>query len=401
MNLGRFPPLTQTPLTHVSRRRLTLLTTVGEVAVEVLYGRDGAGERWLCPAREAWGLSPHQKISPELGDRLCFTATRTSSYEKAADVAEKWGCPVDDSVIHAHAQKAGELARKAEMERVKKVEWPSTREEVSREAKKNSPAHPFDLVIMMDGWMNRQKGPDWGLKPPEAAGERVCWREIKTAIIFRMDYQAKTAGGRGMVIEKFVVSYQGEPWEFCRRVYAEAVRRGLDQAQQVYWVADGGKWIWELKRERFPWAIGVLDFYHAAEHLWELAAALPGDSPAARQQWVQPLVHQLYNGQEHDVLHTLESLVDGLKADLDAQARETIEREVAYFQSHRDHLAYSKRREEGCPNGSGAMESTCAQLQGRFKCSGQFWSQDGKDRLIALEMARRNGDWEALWKKAA
>jgi len=86
---------------------------------------------------------------------------------------------------------------------------------------------------------------------------------------------------------------------------------------------------------------------------------------------------------------------------MDAAARQTLEREVRYFQSHRDHLAYKRRREEGCPNGSGTMESTCAQLQGRFKCPGQFWSQVGKDRLMALETAKRNNDWDALWDAAA
>lgn len=386
---------------RVRRRRLTLSTTVGKVVLNVSYGWDSVREQWVCPAREAWSLGPHEKMSPELEDRICFTATQTSSYEKAAEVAAKWGCSVCDSVIYAHVQKRGEEALEAELARVKEVEWPSTREKVSQEAEKNLPAPPFDLIVMVDGWMNRQKGPDWGLKPPETAAERVNWREIKTGIIFRIDHQAQTAGGRGMVIEKSVVSYQGEPWEFCRRFYAEAVRRGLDQARRIYWVADGGKWTWEIKRGRFPWAIGLLDFYHAAQHLWTLAAALLDGSPAKQQQWVQPLLHRLHNGQEQQVLRTLESLLDEFKADLSAEACEIIEREVRYFQSHRDHLAYSKRREEGCPNGSGAMESTCSQLQGRFKCSGQFWSQAGKDHLMALEMAKRNGDWDDLWEEVA
>ena len=316
-------------------------------------------------------------------------------------VARKWGCEVEDSTIHAHVQKRGQQAQEAEMERVRKVEWPCTRKKVSEEAKNKGPGHPFDLIIMLDGWMNRQKGPAWGLKPPETPAERVSWHEIKSSVIFRLDHQAQTAGGRGMVIEKRVVSYQGEPWEFCRRVYAEAVRCGLDQARRVYWVADGGKWIWELKRERFPHAIGLLDFYHAAQHLWNLAAGLLKDKPAEQRQWVQPLLHQLHNGQEREVLRTLESLLDTLGVDVGAESRAILEREVSYFQSHRDHLAYSKRREEGCPNGSGTMESTCGQLQGRFKCPGQFWTRWGKDRLMALEMARRNNDWDDLWQTAA
>jgi hypothetical protein len=52
--------------------------------------------------------------SPILEDRLCFTATQTGppafelrrisdSYESAAGLAEKWGAPVDDAVLHVSA----------------------------------------------------------------------------------------------------------------------------------------------------------------------------------------------------------------------------------------------------------------------------------------------------------
>jgi hypothetical protein len=52
---------------------------------------------------------------------------------------------------------------------------------------------------------------------------------------------------------------------------------------------------------------------------------------------------------------------------------------------------------QGCPNGSGAMESFCSQLQGRFKRCGQFWGSAGMADLLALDVARRNFDWDALW----
>jgi len=402
MILARFPPLSQARLVHVSRRPLRLQTTAGEVALRVAYGWDPESEQWVCPARQAWGLEPNAKMSPELEDRLCFTATQAGSYEGAAQVARKWGCrAADDSTIHALVQKRGQKALEAEVVRVKRVEWPSERPRVGREAKGDLPAGPFDLVIMMDGWMNRQRGEDWGLKPPETQAQRVDWHEIKTAVIFRLDHRGHTASGRGMLVEKFTVTYQGEPWEFGRRVYAEAVRRGLDQARRVYFVADGGEWIWKLKSERFQGAIGLLDFYHAAQHLWSLATARFGDQTIEGRQWAEPLLHQLHNGKERNVLRTLQALMEDLGPEVGAQTREAIEREVRYFQSHRKHLAYKKQRDEGCPNGSGAMESVCAQLQRRFKGTGQFWTQTGKDRLMAMEMARRNRDWDVLWDVAA
>ena len=43
------------------------------------------------------------------------------------------------------------------------------------------------------------------------------------------------------------------------------------------------------------------------------------------------------------------------------------------------------------------MESFCAQLQGLFKRCGQFWSADGLGDLLALDVARRNLNWDAFW----
>ena len=76
-----------------------------------------------------------------------------------------------------------------------------------------------------------------------------------------------------------------------------------------------------------------------------------------------------------------------------------VARERAYFENHRDHIHYEAMAAQGCPNGSGAMESFCSQLQGRFKRCGQFWSPPGMADLLALEVARRNFDWDALWSQ--
>ncbi len=74
---------------------------------------------------------------------------------------------------------------------------------------------------------------------------------------------------------------------------------------------------------------------------------------------------------------------------------------VEYFQTHRDHLHYQAVGARGCPQGSGAMESTCSQFQDRFKRTGQFWSPPGEKHLLHLELARRNDDWDEIWNAAA
>ena len=325
-------------------------------------------------------------MTPELEDRICLTATLTGSYQAAAEMTAKWGSPVDDETIRIHARRAGQRAEQQVQARLATLSPAS-----------KLPA-PAGLVVMMDGWLARQRGQDWGRPPTGEALERVVWHEIKGAVIYRLDQAGKTAGGRGVITRKQVVAWQGDPLEFGRRVQAEACRQGLAVAGEVFVVADGGVWIWNVQQDRFRQARGVLDFYHASQHLWAVSHALhPGNEEAARA-WVEPLLTQLRHGQEASVLQTL----NDLPAECARQQRETppeVRREQEYFHRHRDHVHYQAVAAKGCPVGSGAMESFCSQLQGRFKRCGQFWSQQGMADLMALETARRNLDWDALWSR--
>ena len=353
------------------------------------YGQEHTTQKWLSPQQRAWGLSPHQKLTAGLAEKLCFTAIATTSYAQAAAVAARWGVAVDDAVIHQQVQRAGE---RAEQQAQARMAASATLAAASLPA-----VSPDALVIMMDGWLLRHRGTDWGRKPAEAAGERVAWQECKSAVIYHLRHAAKTAGERGLLVEKFVVAHVGEPLEFGRRVQAEARRRGLGEAPQVFVVADGGVWIWNIVADRFAAATGVLDFYHASQHLWDLAHTLHPDNDAGARAWVEPLLHQLRHGGEAGMLQTLQDLPTWCGQRAQA-VPPTVAREINYFTEHREHLHYAARAAEGCPIGSGAMESLCGQLQGRFKRAGQFWTEPGRRRLMALEVARRNQDWNEVWQ---
>jgi hypothetical protein len=68
-----------------------------------------------------------------------------------------------------------------------------------------------------------------------------------------------------------------------------------------------------------------------------------------------------------------------------------------YLDTHRARMDYAEGKRRGEPIGSGAMESTCRQYQGRFKRPGQFWSQTGDEALLSLETFWRNGRWHLLF----
>jgi len=257
---------------------------------------------------------------------------------------------------------------------------------------------------MMDAWKGRQRGPDWGLLPTTAAAERVEWRDLKVAVIYRLDQVVEKPPAntdpatrpRRQILEKFWVATPSgtKPEEFGRQVHAEALRQGLAQAHSVFVVSDGVLWIWNIVQDRFVGAIQQLDFYHASEHLWDVARDLYPDSPQARQ-WVEPLLHQLRHGQEEQVLKTLEAWpqearkFERLRSDL-------VQTEIQYFQNHRNRLHYQDNTAQGFPAGSGAVESLCSQFEDRFKRTGQFGKSLSMGCLQTLKVARQNGDWAEL-----
>jgi hypothetical protein len=387
-------------------RNLPLITTLGTVNIRAHYGYDRQAKRWTFAVRDLWGLATRQEISPELEQQLSYTATECGSYKKAQTMAGSWGVQIGSTTIHKHVQRLGCQAQRQQELRTAEALNPATRREVTRRAQAQAPnaLKEYNLVISIDAWKGRERGEDWGLKPADATGSRVQWRDLKLAVIYRLDQRVEKAPAsadpatrpRREILQKFWVAAPSgtAPEEFGRHVQAEALRRGMAHAQYIFIVCDGAVWIWNIIEDRFQDAIKELDFYHGSEHLWEVARDLYAQPEQARA-WVEPLLHQLRHGQEAKVVETLESLPQAVR-DLGGVLSELVQREINYFQNHREHLHYQDNAAKGFPVGSGAVESGCSQFQDRFKRTGQFWNSASMGHLQALKVARHNGDWDEL-----
>ena len=394
---GAVCPHTGELLQEARYETVTLETCAGTVRLRAHYGRHPKTRQWQHPIRLLWGLQPRQRLSPQLQDRVSYTAVETDSYERAAKMATKWGTPIAASTIHKHAQRLGREAALQTKEREEQLMTAATQAQAV--APLPNGLELFCLVVMMDGFMARERGTDWALKPPEAKGARVAWHEVKAATIYRVDQVAQKASGRRQILQKFWVlaPTQTPPQEFGRAVHAEAIRRGMGKAQFIFVLADGAVWIWNIIEDRFISCLKGLDFYHASTHLWAIAHELFPEEAKAKA-WVEPLLHQLKHGQETDVLNSLEAL-PAQRQSADQPLSELLQREIAYFQTHREHLHYQELAAKGSPIGTGAMESTCGQLQTRVKRTGQFWKPVGLANMLALKATLQNDDWSALWSR--
>jgi hypothetical protein len=197
--------------------------------------------------------------------------------------------------------------------------------------------------------------------------------------------------------QRRLVAVLGDREALKLRLGLEAVRQGILNAPQVVWRSDGGRGLWRLFEERFArHATGILDFYHAAQHLWKGAAAwLDGRTTQARR-WFVWARHRLRHGRPDGVLADLADALD--VEGLPETARDPLRTVYAYLERHREHITYAMDKALGLPLGSGMVESACQWLiQQRFKGVGMRWSEDGFNHLLHLRLAWVNGRFDALF----
>ena len=371
------------PLIRKRKVRLTLMSTLGTVVLQALKGYCPKRKTWVVPIREAWGLAKHQMLTPCLQRKLCCTAVETGAFEKASRLAAEWGSGVSDDAIRSCVVALGTKALASPLT-VDCLDG-ADREDV--------------LILMMDGWMARHRGKDWGHRQQRQGLERIHWHEIKSAILYRLASQVQLSPKRHALLAKHVVAVPAEtdPVDFGRRVQEEAQRMGLGKAKRVYVVMDGAIWLWNIFEDRFETcATGTLDFYHASQHLHALADELfPGNKPEA-SLWCGKLLHSLKHHSTRKLFGTLAELL-AHPPHPDEATLAAINDAHNYFDGHKHHMDYPAAARLGLPIGSGSMESQCSQFQDRFKRRGQFWSKKGFAALLEVAVRHHNREFASLW----
>ena len=121
---------------------------------------------------------------------------------------------------------------------------------------------------------------------------------------------------------------------------------------------------------------------------------------AQQEEQTPPLLHKELHKTDFSLsllmVRRLQQLLEPA-AGRSTETQALLQREANYFETHREHLHYQAIERAGAPIGSGAVESLGAQLQRRFRCSGQFWMRPGLSHLLALAVLVRNKDDAYLW----
>ncbi len=182
--------------------------------------------------------------------------------------------------------------------------------------------------------------------------------------------------------------------DFTGRIYGEAVRRGLDDAQKIVVIGDGARWIWDLARQNFPDAVQIVDLYHAREHLCKLIALLSNGDEKLKTEYRDRWLADLDAG-------NVEKTIEESKAKLPkkGERRESALDEIGYFEHNAHRMRYAQYRGEGLFVGSGVVEAGCKNVIGkRLKQSGMEWTVRGANSIISLRCSTISNRITNFWE---
>lgn len=372
----------------VSRRMLTL---VGWVEWKRRVGRcpNRCRGSYSTPFDGELAITPYQQTSIELMRLGCLLAVFLPFELAVQLLVQLCGIRISDDSVWHWVQNFGQQA----MQRLDTdLMHLATGVEPRRESVEPALA-ALPLVIAADGV-------SVPFRPyPGIAKGKIRFREVKLALLARLK-QGQTRAGKTVarLHQRRLVAVLGDINELQPRLQLEALRQGITSAPQVVWISDGAQGFWRLFEQCFAHlAVGILDFYHATQHLWQAAEAYGKTIPVRTpQQWFEQLRHRLRHGYVHGIIKELGHLLKYRSTP--ASAKPTLKRVHQYLSIHRFHLQYRQFKKLGFPIGSGMVESACKWLiTQRFKGTGMRWSENGFNHLLHLRLAWINGRFDPLF----
>jgi len=181
----------------------------------------------------------------------------------------------------------------------------------------------------------------------------------------------------------------GRRWRPCAR------RLGIFDASQLTVLGDGAKWIWEEKIKHLRGSEGVLDVFHALEHVHRTSEALFGERNPAAATWADQAKDALLRGGWRGIDEHLSQTRAETRS---PRKRKMLQKLVNYLAPHADHLNYPERMAAGRTIGSGLVEGGCKQIIGRrLKQTGARWRPKNANHMATLCSTAYSDHWDTFW----
>jgi hypothetical protein len=231
------------------------------------------------------------------------------------------------------------------------------------------------------------------------------WKEVKVVAVSEVQVRPACARQDGPpsrrdddpLVELSRHSYQAGLWDadtMARYQYAEGLRRKIDLCHKLSSVNDGALWIKRITGTNFSHAQQIVDWRHAADHLWAVANAVCGEHTAQARQWTEEHLDLLWTGQVAAVVTTL----DGMG--LQQEGWPDLVREAPdYFRSNQGRMRYDVFRKQALPIGSGTVENAAnTVVHPRLKRPGRGWGRDNGQAMLAGLSELHSGRFDLAWR---
>ncbi len=158
----------------------------------------------------------------------------------------------------------------------------------------------------------------------------------------------------------------------------------LENLNNLVFIADGARWIWNWVDSTYPESTQIVDFYHAKEHLCAFAKSYFGHEQL-RSEWIEQVSETMISQGINPVINSLQALPKRKKSYAISKKL------LAYLRKNQQRMQYHKFVEQGLLIGSGAIESAHRDvLQERMKLSGQRWTVAGFQQMAQLRVVYKN-----------
>jgi len=198
------------------------------------------------------------------------------------------------------------------------------------------------------------------------------WREAKLGCCYE-------TGDSGVINASYYATLHNSA-VFGRKVRVLAHYSGLDRCSHTSVVADGARWIWQETGKYFPHSTQVLDFYHACEHLWQMANTRYGDGTSQAREWMKTQKEHLLDDKVDVVIKEVKAWKPRIAA-----KRELQRKLLEYLMTHRHRMMYASVEAKGYHIGSGVIEAGCKSVvKARMGGAGMRWSTRGAEAMLHL-----------------
>lgn len=319
--------------------------------------------------------------TPGLESLISLMAAAASSYHEAGDLIKQLlGFSIGVKTIRCVVKRFATQARTA-----MQLESLSIEEDQSLLGKR--------VAASVDGGRIRLRKNKRGRKTKKGRNRyHSDWREPKLLIIYIMDENGKKSRSVFPIMDATL----NGPDEIFSLLIFYLQQWKIDAADLLLFLSDGAKWIWDRAKKlaaslKIPSdrCLFVLDYYHAVEHLSDLAKAKRWTA-SVRDKWVKQQKRRLLKGQLELFTKALKKACYGCKSTI-------VKREWRYFRTHLPHMAYGDLKGNGLPIGSGAVESGIRRVINlRLKGAGIFWHEDVAEAMLLLRSYYKAGRWNLL-----